>query len=143
MRRGLKLGISIVLDGVFNHVGADSRYFNRYGTYGQPGAWQAHEQGSDSPYADWFGWHEDGTYECWWGVDDLPAVNEENPGYRKLITGEDGVVRHWLAAGARGWRLDVADELPDEFIEQIARPPRPSVRTRSCSARSGRMPPTR
>ena len=114
-----KLGISIVLDGVFNHVGADSRYFNRYGTYGQPGAWQAHEQGSDSPYADWFGWHEDGTYECWWGVDDLPAVNEENPGYRKLITGEDGVVRHWLAAGARGWRLDVADELPDEFIEQI------------------------
>ena len=114
-----KLGISIVLDGVFNHVGADSRYFNRYGTYEQPGAWQAHADGVPSPYADWFTWHDDGTYECWWGVDDLPAVNEGVPGYQELIAGERGVVRHWLAAGARGWRLDVADELPDEFIEKI------------------------
>lgn len=114
-----ELGISIVLDGVFNHVGADSRYFNRYETYAEPGAWQAHTQGEKSPYADWFGWKDDGTYDAWWGVDDLPAINESNPGYQRLICGKDGVVRHWLAAGARGWRLDVADELPDEFIEQI------------------------
>ena len=114
-----ELGISVVLDGVFNHVGADSRYFNRYETYPEPGAWQAHEQGAESPYANWFTWKDDGTYEAWWGVDDLPAVSEENPGYQQLICGRDGVVRHWLAAGARGWRLDVADELPDEFIEQI------------------------
>lgn len=128
-REAGELGISIVLDGVFNHVGADSRYFNRYETYPEPGAWQAHEAevatGSPeageavSPYADWFTFNDDGTYEAWWGVDDLPAVNETNPGYQNFITGPDGVVRHWLAAGARGWRLDVADELSDEFIEDI------------------------
>lgn len=128
-REAGELGISIVLDGVFNHVGADSRYFNRYETYPEPGAWQAHEAeiaagGPEagkavSPYADWFTFNDDGTYEAWWGVDDLPAVNETNPGYQNFITGPEGVVRHWLAAGARGWRLDVADELPDEFIEDI------------------------
>ncbi len=171
-----ELGISVVLDGVFNHVGADSRYFNRYNSYAEPGAWQAHLAGEPTgaaaselaegegevagakgaaaakasgavagsvsakaagsatasaasvatadakphnPYASWFNFAEDGTYDAWWGVDDLPAVNENEPSYQRFITGEDGVVRHWLAAGASGWRLDVADELPDEFIADI------------------------
>ena len=30
-----------------------------------------------------------------------------------------GILPFWLAAGARGSRLDVADELPDEVIELI------------------------
>ena len=109
-------GIAVILDGVFNHVGCDSRYFNRYGTYPEPGAWQH----AGSAYDDWFSFREDGTYECWWGVDDLPAVREEAPGFAELIaTGEDSVVRHWLRAGARGWRLDVADELPEWLIGNI------------------------
>ena len=29
------------------------------------------------------------------------------------------MIRHWLRCGADGWRLDVADELPDDFIEEI------------------------
>lgn len=130
-------GISIMLDGVFNHVGSDSRYFNRFNTYAEPGAWQAHEAelaaGAESaevkanaslskeisPYREWFSFNDDGTYEAWWGVDDLPAVQEAMPSYREFINGENGVVRHWLRAGAKGWRLDVADELPDSFIEEI------------------------
>ena len=108
-------GISIILDGVFNHTGADSMYFNRLGNYDTVGAYQS----PDSPYRDWFKLCDDGTYECWWGVDALPDLNEDNPDYRKLICGEDGVVRKWLRAGARGWRLDVADELPDDFIAEI------------------------
>lgn len=127
-------GISIVLDGVFNHVGSDSRYFNRFNTYLEPGAWQAHEAmlrkeageplpGDDellkAPTYDWFKFNDDGTYEAWWGVDDLPDVIEENVDYQELICGKDGVVRKWLRCGAKGWRLDVADELPDEFIEKI------------------------
>ena len=51
----------------------------------------------------------------------MPDLNEENPDYRQYICGRDGVVRHWLRAGARGWRLDVADELPDDFIVDIKR----------------------
>lgn len=114
-REAEERGISIMLDGVFNHCGQDSRYFNRYGNYPEPGAWQ----GDESPYRDWFFFNEDGTYDGWWGNPDLPDVNEKSPEYRELICGQDGVVRKWLRAGARGWRLDVADELSDSFIEDI------------------------
>ncbi len=114
-REAAERGISIMLDGVFNHCGRDSRYFNRYGNYPEPGAWQ----GDESPYRDWFFFNEDGTYDGWWGNPDLPDVNEKNPEYHELICGQDGVVRKWLRAGARGWRLDVADELSDGFIEDI------------------------
>ncbi|MDR2132179.1 MAG: 4-alpha-glucanotransferase [Clostridiales Family XIII bacterium] len=110
-------GISIVLDGVFSHTGADSVYFNKYGNYPSLGAWQS----KDSPYRSWYRFnHDKEGYECWWGVADLPNVDESNPSYRDFIFGDDdSVVRRWIKAGARGWRLDVADELPDEFICEI------------------------
>ncbi len=110
-------GISVILDGVFNHTGCDSKYFNKYGNYPEPGACQ----GTGSRYYNWFRFYDfPGSYECWWGVDDLPNVEEHDPDYRDYIFGgEDSVVRHWLRAGAKGWRLDVADELPDDFIEGI------------------------
>lgn len=111
------MGISIILDGVFNHTGCDSRYFNKYSNYPEVGAFQS----EDSPYAKWFklGGASDGEYQCWWGIDDLPDVDEDNADYREFICGENGVVRTWLRLGASGWRLDVADELPDDFIEDI------------------------
>jgi 4-alpha-glucanotransferase len=110
-------GISVILDGVFNHTGDDSRYFNRYGNYPDLGAWQS----AHSAYRDWYKIEADGTYSSWWGVANMPDLNEENPDYRHYICGRDGVVRHWLRDGARGWRLDVADELPDDFIVDIKR----------------------
>ena len=48
-------------------------------------------------------------------------MREENPAYDNYINGEDGIIRHWLEAGASGWRLDVADELPDGFIDRLNR----------------------
>ena len=109
-------GIRIILDGVFNHTGCDSKYFNKYGNYDSNGAWQ----GDNSPYREWFSFKEDGTYDCWWGVDDLPSVVEQTESYKKYIyDDEDSVVRKWLRMGASGWRLDVADELPDDFIAGI------------------------
>lgn len=110
-------GISVVLDGVFNHVGADSRYFNRFGTYREPGAWQ----GERSPYRNWFTFNDDGTYAGWWGDQNLPSVRSDSDAFHELVCGRAGVIRHWLRQGARGWRLDVADELTDEFIEEIKR----------------------
>ena len=108
-------GVHIMLDGVFSHTGADSRYFNRFGTYPEPGAWQ-----KSSPYDSWYRFKAPPEeYECWWGVKDLPNVEENDPGYREMICGENGVIRKWLRLGASGWRLDVADELPDSFIEEI------------------------
>ena len=108
-------GISVILDGVFNHVGADSRYFNRFGTYTEPGAYQ----GEKSRYYSWFTFNEDGSYAGWWGDQNLPSVRSDCDEFHELICGRAGVIRHWLRSGARGWRLDVADELTDDFIAQI------------------------
>ena len=110
-------GISLILDGVFNHTGCDSRYFNRYGNYEGPGAYES----EDSPFREWYRFDDSAAgYRCWWGVSDLPAVQKECESYRAFICrGEESVVRRWLRAGARGWRLDVADELPDDFIAEL------------------------
>ena len=110
-------GIRIILDGVFSHTGDDSIYFNKYGNYPEPGAFAR----AGSPYDSWyrFGEQHPSGYECWWGVDSLPNVEETDPGYQEFICGENGVIRKWLRMGASGWRLDVADELPDAFIEEI------------------------
>ncbi|HOW19537.1 MAG TPA: alpha amylase N-terminal ig-like domain-containing protein, partial [Phycisphaerae bacterium] len=111
-----KMGIAVILDGVFSHTGSDSIYFNKEGRYPGPGAYQS----TASPYFPWYRFrrHPD-DYESWWGVDALPNVNELEPSYLDFIVGEDGVARHWLRLGAKGWRLDVADELPDRFIREL------------------------
>ncbi len=109
-------GIKIILDGVFNHTGDDSRYFNKYGRYNDVGAYQSKE----SPYADWYVFREfPDRYDSWWGIEILPAVNEMSPSYQNFIFGEDGVLKHWLRHGIAGYRLDVADELPDFFLEKL------------------------
>ena len=112
-----KYGIGIVLDGVFSHTGSDSRYFNREGRYGEGGAYRD----PNSPYRCWydFGPQYKGGYRSWWGFETLPEVNEETPSYVEFITGPGGVIDTWLRRGAAGFRLDVADELPDEFIEKV------------------------
>ncbi len=115
-------GISIVLDAVLSHTGDDSRYFNARGTYDEPGAMQ----GEWSPFRTWYDFteQENGVpYRCWWGDRTLPEVDERNWAWQDYILGHpgqgDGVLAHWLAAGARGYRLDVADELPDDVLSGI------------------------
>ena len=116
-REARKRGIRIILDGVFSHTGSDSLYFNREGRYGQGGAY--HDP--NSPYRSWYDF--DKKYPCgyrsWWGFDTLPEVREDDPAYQQFICGKGGVIDTWLSRGASGFRLDVADELPDDFIESI------------------------
>lgn len=110
------LGIGIILDGVFSHTGADSIYFNKYGHYNSLGAYQS----QISPYYNWYifnKWKED--YASWWGIKTLPTVNKTCSSYIEFITGEMGVLKHWQKRGVKGWRLDVADELPNEFLEKL------------------------
>ena len=108
------MGIAIILDGVFSHTGADSVYFNKIGRYGEGGAYRDPQ----SPYRPWyfFGREYPAGYRSWWNFPSLPEVNEEDPAYRQFIC---GVVDHWMALGAAGFRLDVADELPDDFIVML------------------------
>ncbi|MGN1097825.1 MAG: glycoside hydrolase family 13 protein [Clostridia bacterium] len=110
-------GIRLILDGVFSHTGDDSRYFNKYGNYDSLGAYQS----KDSPYYDWYSFLEwPDEYESWWGFTTLPNTREMNDGFLDYIMrGENSIIRRWIKAGASGWRLDVADELPDEFIKEL------------------------
>lgn len=110
-------GISVLLDGVFSHTGEDSVYFNHFGHYSSVGAYQ----GEESPYYHWYtfkGSRED--YESWWGIHSLPACRKEEPSFQQFILGkENGIVPRWIHAGASGWRLDVADELPMDFLRKL------------------------
>ena len=111
-----KRGIRLMLDGVFSHTGADSIYFNREGRYDGVGAYNS----MHSPYAEWYHFTRwPNEYGSWWGFDTLPEVEETSPAFMEYINGEDGIVAHWLRAGASGWRLDVADELPDAFLDAL------------------------
>ncbi len=109
-------GIRVILDGVFSHTGSDSLYFNRAGHYGDGGAYRDPE----SPYRSWYhfaNWPD--TYDCWWNFITLPNTNETDPGFLDFICGDGGVLARWINAGVAGFRLDVADELPDIFLDRL------------------------
>lgn len=115
-RAAATYGIRILLDGVFSHTGSDSVYFNREGRYDSIGAFQS----PDSPFAQWYDftrWPD--VYQCWWGIKTLPNVRETCPSFNAFINGPGGIIQKWLLLGAAGWRLDVADELPDEFLDAL------------------------
>ena len=111
------MGIRVILDGVFSHTGSDSRYFNREGHYETQGAYHS----KNSPYYPWYTFkHYPDEYDCWWGIDNMPNVNEMEHSYRQfIIDDDDSVIKRWMKKGAMGWRLDVADELPTPFIRDI------------------------
>lgn len=112
-----KLGIRIILDGVFNHTGSNSKYFNKNGEYDSVGAYQS----QSSPYYKWFrfmDWPD--VYESWWGMTTLPQIEEESEDCRRyLLSGKDAIVKKWIRNGASGWRLDVVDELPGFFVKEL------------------------
>lgn len=111
-----KYGIAIVLDGVFSHTGCDSKYFNIFGNYDTVGAYNS----KNSPYFNWYKFiNYPDDYHSWWGIKLMPEVIEENENYREYICGKNGILRKWMRCGISGWRLDVADELPDIFLDDL------------------------
>lgn len=109
-------GIGVILDGVFNHTGADSIYFDKYSNYGGSGAYSS----PSSEYREWysFGRYPD-EYDSWWGIRSLPRIRPGCEGFRRFITGEGGIIEKYMKMGIAGWRLDVADELTDGFIKSL------------------------
>ena len=116
-RQAHKRGIRVILDGVYSHTGSNSPYFNREGQFDSVGAYNS----TESPYYSWYTFHHwPDSYNSWWNFDTLPTVNKMDPAFvNYIIEDEDSVVAHWLKLGADGFRLDVADELPDEFIQLL------------------------
>ncbi len=109
-----KRNIRVILDGVYSHTGSNSPYFNREGAFDSIGAHNSKE----SPYYSWYTFYNwPHSYHSWWNFDTLPTVNKMDPAFLDyIIRDEDSVIAHWLKLGCDGFRLDVADELPDEFL---------------------------
>ncbi len=106
-------GMRVVLDGVFNHTGDDSRYFNHYGHYDSVGA----AQSQASPYYDWYAFrHWPDDYEAWWNVSVLPRLRSDLPACRDYIC---QIAADRVKQGVDGWRLDVADELSDTLLDKL------------------------
>ena len=109
-----KYNIRVILDGVFNHTGDESVYFDKCRKYGN-GTYE----NENSPYREWYCFEENGKYKCWWGVEILPKLNHENEECRKYFTSENGIGARYVKEGIGGWRLDVADELSDKFLDEF------------------------
>ena len=108
--------IAVILDGVFNHTGSDSRYFNMEGHYDTVGAYQSRQ----SPYADWFYFKQfPDRYECWWDIKILPKLKLANSAVHDYFVGEGGIIEKYTRMGVSGWRLDVVDEVPDRFLDEL------------------------
>ena len=116
VKKASEKGIKIILDGVFNHTGDNSRYFDRYGEYGGGGAYTC-------PESKYRGWYKFGNsrddFESWWGIKILPRLDHDNEDCRRFFTSQDGVGAHYIKKGIAGWRLDVADELSDKFLDEF------------------------
>jgi glycosidase len=116
IKKAAELDIKIILDGVFNHTGDNSLYFDRYGEYGGVGAYS----NENSEYRNWFSFKGSReNYDCWWGIKILPRLNHANEECRRYFTGKDGVGAEYIRQGVAGWRLDVADELSDSFLDEF------------------------
>ena len=111
-----ELGMKVILDGVFSHTGSDSIYFDRHNRFGNGAL-----TGESSPYYRWYDFKSfPNQYNSWWGIDTLPCVRKLEPSYMDyIIYDEDSVIAHWLKLGADGYRLDVADELPEPFLRAL------------------------
>ncbi len=111
-------GMRVILDGVFSHTGSNSVYFDAKHVFGHGAA-----SDPNSPYRRWYRFHHyPDDYEAWWGIRTLPCVEELDETYLNyIIEDEDSVIAHWLRLGADGFRLDVVDELPDEFVRRLRR----------------------
>ena len=114
VQKGKDNDLYFIFDGVFNHTGAGSRYFNKYNDYEDVGAYND----KNSPYFDWYTfWEHPESYASWWGFKTLPTIKKDSKSFQTFVC--EKVVNYWLDAGIRGIRLDVVDELTDKFVYKI------------------------
>lgn len=117
IKEAKKVGIKIIIDGVFNHTGSDSVYFNKEGRYKTIGAYQS----PNSKYYSWYDFNNyPNDYSCWWGFKTLPQTREDS-GFFDYITGKNGIIEKYMAMGLGGLRLDVVDELTNKFTHAICK----------------------
>lgn len=109
------MGVKVVVDGVFNHVGRRFFAFEDL---------QKNREGS--PYRDWFcnvnfganNEYNDGfSYENWGGYNLLVKLNQRNPEVMQYLF---DVIRFWIDTfDIDGIRLDAADVLDFDFMKRM------------------------
>ena len=102
-------GLSVLLDGVFNHVSRRNRIVQ-----------DAQSAGPDSDAGRMVRWCE-GHLDVFEGHSDLVALNHDNPAVREHVT---RIMNYWCGRGVDGWRLDAAYSVNPEFWAAVL----PSVR---------------
>ncbi len=115
-QRANALGLRVVLDAVFNHVGRDFWAFK-----------DVLQNRELSPYLDWFAgldlsgnnsYQDCLRYETWAGHDSLVKLNLTNPAVRTHLF---GAVEHWIADyHISGLRLDAADVMDKDFLSALS-----------------------
>lgn len=102
-------GLSVLLDGVFNHVSRRNRIVQ-----------DAQSAGPDSDAGRMVRWCA-GRLDVFEGHSDLVALNHDNPAVREHVT---RIMNYWCGRGVDGWRLDAAYSVNPEFWAAVL----PSVR---------------
>lgn len=118
VQKAHEMGIYVIVDGVFNHVGAKHPFFR-----------DVLAKGKKSEYFDWFysvpenaACPQEGDtpgYTCFSYVANMPKTNTANEGMKAYFL---SVGRHWIREyDVDGWRLDVANEVDDGFLRAFRR----------------------
>jgi len=118
VQKAHEMGIRVIVDGVFNHVGASHPFFK-----------DVLKKGKESEYFDWFyslpedvSYPDEGerpAYTCFSYVANMPKTNTANDGMQAYFL---SVARHWIRKyDVDGWRLDVANEVDDGFLRAFRR----------------------
>ncbi|MFW6268567.1 MAG: 4-alpha-glucanotransferase [Bacillota bacterium] len=117
VRKAEEFDIKIILEGVFNYTGSDSKYFDKKNKYEQKGAYQSQE----SPYYSWYKFDDyPEGYQKWWGMEALPVVNDRDESFQDyIIYKQNSVLKYWLDKGITGWKLDSFSALSRDFISSF------------------------
>lgn len=115
------LGIKVMLDAVFNHIGDES-----------PQWLDVLEKGQASPYAEWFHVREwpvtytptddfemayDVTYETFAFTPHMPKLNTSHPEVQDFLL---EIATYWIREfGIDAWRIDVANEVDHHFWKRF------------------------
>jgi len=120
LKKAHSIGMRVIVDGVFNHVGTDFWAFK-----------DVEKNQERSIYKDWFvvrSWNDSAkgtkfTYDGWWGNGSLPIFRKDS--ITGLVHGPNeyikAITKRWMEPdgnpkhGVDGWRLDVPNEVPHAF----------------------------
>lgn len=117
IREANEKNIKIIIDGVFNHTGSDSIYFNKCNRFDSIGAFNS----KSSKFYEWYDFENyPEKYSSWWGIVTLPSIRKNSKSFQNFIAGSGGVIEKYMNMGVFGIRLDVVDELSDEFTKSIS-----------------------